>query len=184
MVQIGWKSATTLMLASVLLAGSSMGIAQIYKYEDDNGNPIFSDRKPSDNKAGKDVEEVRLQRTNTTPAPNPRTVDAEPSIISEGESIVYHTVITQPTSGSTIPMGPGDFPVTARAEPPLGAGEMLRLTLDGTAVGSPQRSGVWELNNVFRGEHTLVVERLDKNLSPLHKSAAVTVYVLRPSVRR
>jgi len=179
-----WKSATTLLLAGILLTGGSVGTAQIYKYRDEQGNVVFSDRKPSTNEANKDVEEVTLKATNTTPPTTPRTSDTPPVKNADQERVVYSTVITQPTSNTTIPMGPGNFTVTAQAKPPLQEGEALRLMLDGSPVGPEQTQTHWALNNVFRGEHTLLVERLNQDSKPVHQSAPVVVYVLRPSVRR
>ena len=184
MPKICWKSATSLLLGGLLLTSSVLGIAQIYKYEDEQGNVVFSDRKPTNSDQTKGVEEVTLKTINTTPATPPRAPSNKPPTPTEDARVVYSTVITQPLSGSTIPMGGGNFTVTAQAEPPLQAGETLRLTLDGSAVGTPQASGTWALRNVFRGEHTLVVERLDQDLRSVHQSAPVIVYVLRPSVRR
>lgn len=178
------KSATGLLFGGLLLMSSSFGVAQIYKYQDEQGNVVFSDRKPAASDRTKGVEEVTLKATNTTPATLPQVPSNTPPTPTEEVPVAYSTVITQPVSGATIAMGPGNFSVTARVAPPLQAGETLRLTLDGKAVGTPQASGSWALSNVFRGEHTLVVERLNQDLASLHRSAPVVVYVLRPSVRR
>lgn len=184
MPKICWKSATSLLIGGLLLTSSSFGVAQIYKYQDEQGNVVFSDRKPTASDRTTDVEEVTLKATNTTPATPPRVPSNMSPTPTEEAAVAYSTVITQPASDSTIAMGPGNFSVTARVAPPLQAGETLRLTLDGKAVGTPQASGSWALTNVFRGEHTLVVERLNQDLASLHQSAPVVVYVLRPSVRR
>ncbi len=184
MPKICRKSATSLLFGGLLLVSSSFGIAQIYKYEDEQGNVVFSDRKPTAGDRTKGVEEVTLKATNTTTATPPRAPSDTPATPTEEAAVSYSTVITQPASGSTIAMGPGNFSVTAQVTPPLQAGEKLRLSLDGNAVVIPQKSGSWALTNVFRGAHTLVVERLNQDLGSLHQSAPVMVYVLRPSVRR
>jgi hypothetical protein len=80
-------------------------------------------------------------------------------------------------------MGPGNFAVTAMLSPPLNSDERAVLLLDGSPVGEPQRSSSWQLQNVFRGEHQLVVERRDNEGKARDTSLPVTVYVLRPSIR-
>ena len=179
-----WKSVVIPLVASAVLIGSGLGVAQIYKYEDDQGNVVFSDRKPSDTDQQKSFEEVHLKATNTTPAPAVKAPDQAALQPAKADKQVYATLITQPASGTTIPMGPGNFEVIARADPPLGTGESLRLLLDDAPIGKENRSGIWALNNIFRGEHSLVVERLASDQQVLDRSRPATVYVLRPSVRR
>ena len=80
-------------------------------------------------------------------------------------------------------MGPGNFAVTAMLSPPLNSDERAVLLLDGKPVGEPQRGSAWQLQSVFRGEHQLIVERRDKEGNTVNTSTAITVYVLRPSIR-
>ena len=155
--------------------------AQIYKYTDKDGNVVFSDQPPSDSTQDT-VEEVQLRETNTAPAPQVAP-KAATTTENKPKKIAYSTTITSPADGTTIPMGPGNFAVSARVTPALGPGERLQLLMDGTPVSEPKRAGNWQLSNVFRGEHKLVVERLDRSGKALDSSAATTVYVLRPSVR-
>lgn len=155
--------------------------ADIYQYKDKDGNVVFSDKPPSDT-AAREVEEVKLGTINSAqppphiPAPN---VPDEP----EASKVRYSSTITSPADGSTIPMGPGNFAVTALMSPPLNSDERAVLTLDGQPVGDPQRGSSWQLRNVFRGEHQLVVERHDEKGNVADTSEPVTVYVLRPSIR-
>jgi hypothetical protein len=50
-------------------------------------------------------------------------------------------------------------------------------------VGTPQKRSTWQLNNVFRGEHQITIERQNAEENVLNTSPPVTVYVLRPSIR-
>jgi hypothetical protein len=81
-------------------------------------------------------------------------------------------------------MGPGNFAVQAAFSPRLAPGEALQLLLDDEPVGALQRSANWQLINVYRGEHRLQVVRLDESGRQLDTSAASTVYVMRPTVKR
>lgn len=169
------------MALALVLLPLSEAQAQIYKYRDSNGNVVFSDKRPPGT-VEDGVEEITLPATNSTRVPD----TAAPSPQTETPSPVdvdYQTSIIEPADGSTIPMGPGNFVVSASISPTLAGGEQLQLIVDGSPAGTPQRSSAWELQNVYRGKHTLVVQRLDGNGDPIDRSDAITVYVLRPSVR-
>ena len=155
---------------------------QIYKYKDQDGNTVFSDTRPP-NAQPETVEEVELKAINSAEAqPAARATDsnAQPK---EQPKVVYGDRVSTPADGSTIPMGPGNFTVTATISPALASGERLQLLLDGAATGAPQRGASWQLSNVFRGEHKLSVQRLGRSGDILHTSDASVVYVLRPSIR-
>ena len=163
----------------VLTLATAPAWGQIYKSTDADGNVVFTDTPPPDTP----TEQVELQRTNTAPPPPavPRadTGDAEEE---PDEPAAPRAVITSPTNETTIPMGGGNFSVTANVEPGLDKGQGLRLTMDGEPQGDPQPSGFWDLTNVFRGGHDLVVEVVDSNGGVISSSEPVRVYVLRPSV--
>lgn len=165
-------------LALALVA--TQGWSQIYKSTDADGNVIFSDT-PTDSSA----EQVQLQQTNTTPPPvtvhpeKPRSNQEQVQV----EATVPQATITTPANETTIPMGGGNFSVSAQVEPALASGQSLRLLLDGKAQGEPSTAGTWNLSNVFRGAHDLVVEVVDASGTTLSSSAPVRVYVMRPSVR-
>jgi hypothetical protein len=164
----------------VLLSGPVIAQTPIYKYVDENGQTVFTDQPPAN---GSKAESVEIDPINSSVPP---TVDKErstPSIQRKNSAVDYQTVITSPGDGDTIPMGPGNFSVSAALSPPLSANERVRLIVDGITVGEAQRQPVWQLNNVFRGEHKLVVERLKGDDEVVHRSTSSSVFVLRPSIR-
>jgi hypothetical protein len=166
-------------LLLVLLSAPSLTLAQIYKSTDEQGNVSFSD-VPSN---GSETEQVKLPQTNTLAAPersessNQAPGSSEPTM----EAITYSVAITSPAHETTFPMGPGNFSVSASATPPLAAGQLLQLLIDGSPFGEPQVGGSWSLTNVFRGAHDLTVAVVADGKT-LASSDPVRVYVLRPSV--
>jgi hypothetical protein len=164
----------------VLLSGPVIAQTPIYKYVDENGQTVFTDQPPAN---GSKAESVEIDPINSSVPP---TVDKErstPSIQRKNSAVDYQTMITSPGDGDTIPMGPGNFSVSAALSPPLSANERVRLIVDGITLGEAQRQPVWQLNNVFRGEHKLVVERLKGDDEVVHRSTSSSVFVLRPSIR-
>lgn len=173
-------------LATAFILGTALSLAgavnaQIYKTTDEQGNVIFSDAPPAGTGQS---EQVELPRTNTTPPP-PTVVpvprpESEPA---ETEPEPLAVAITSPENESTIPMGGGNFSVSASLSPGGGEQQALQLLMDGAPQGAPQATGTWNLQNVLRGPHDLVVEAVDASGKVLARSESVRVYVLRPSVR-
>jgi len=164
----------------VLISSSVIAQTPIYKYVDENGQTVFTDQPPTN---GSKAEAVQIDPINSSVPP---TIDEDRNTmpkVGKNSAVDYRTVITSPGDGDTIPMGPGNFSVSAALSPPLSANERVRLMVDGVTVGAAQRQPTWQLNNVLRGEHKLVVERLKGNEQVVHRSASSTVFVLRPSIR-
>ncbi|WP_170287473.1 DUF4124 domain-containing protein [Halioglobus maricola] len=172
---------STITLLALALA-SSQAWSQIYKTTDENGNVSFTDTPQPDS----NTEQVQLQQTNSTaPPPVIPSYTGQPEPADEDETSagsVPTAAITSPEPETTIPMGPGNFSVSASAAPGLGKGQALQLLIDGEPQGEPQVSGFWDLTNVFRGAHDLVVEVVSAEGATLSSSAPVRVYVLRPSI--
>lgn len=167
-----------LVTALIALIVGSAYATDVYKVVDKNGNVSFTDQPPAESAAGT-VERVQVSSPNSAAPPLDMRKPQTPA--PEAEAVAYETLITSPPDGTTIPMGPGNFVVSALADPALG-GDRLRLLVDGEPLGEPQSSGNWQLTNVNRGEHQLVVERVNNRGKALDRSSPVTVYVMRPSI--
>lgn len=165
-----------LILALLLLPVA--GGAQIYKTTDDQGNVSYSDTPP----AGAPSERVDLPPVNTAPPP-PDLPQPPPEPAPEEPAVPdYDLTITSPANETTIPMGPGNFSVSASVRPALAQDRLLQLYVDGKPWGDPQPGNNWALANVFRGAHDLTVAVVDSEGEQLASSEPVRVYVLRPSV--
>ncbi|MFV0477942.1 MAG: DUF4124 domain-containing protein [Parahaliea sp.] len=165
-------------LSCGLLASTAV-TAQIYKSVDEHGNVVFSDQPSGDVRK---AEQVELNTTNTTTPPRPVSRPHSRPEPTTAEAVNYRVSITSPANGTTIPMGTGNFSVSAAASPALTSGQTLQLQIDGQDHGGAQASGSWQLTNIFRGEHQLTVQRKSREGEVLATSEAITVYVHRPSV--
>lgn len=166
---------TRILLAVCLTLVGLSATAQIYKHVDENGNVTFTD-KPSD-----DAQPVELQTPNSSPPPPQSNYPTPTPPPSTGAVSAYQVTINSPANDSIIPNGPGNFSVSASVSPQLAPGNKLQLLVDGTANGEPQMSGNWALTNVFRGEHTLVVNVVDSKGKQVAASGPVKIAVFRPS---
>ena len=164
-------------ISCACLLVAAPAIAQIYKTTDADGNVIFTDQPPAGSSG---TESVDLQPLNT--APPPPTVSRPAPQPAEPKPVPLEVGILSPENESTIPMGGGIFDVVASPSPELRPGENLQLLMDGAAKGAPQQSSIWKLENVFRGPHDLVVQRLSSDGKVIATSDTVRVYVLRPGL--
>lgn len=174
--------ASLLLASSLLVWTGSPSIAQIYKVTDEDGVE-FTDQ-PQTQDANRKVEEVELKDLNTAPATQirPRSSTAQDTAPQDA-TVAPAVTINSPANESTIAMGPGNFSVSATAEPPLGRSERLQLLIDGQAHGEPQPAGSWFIEGALRGPHDLQVVRQTANGMALARSESVRIYVLRPSIR-
>jgi hypothetical protein len=168
------------MLLALVLLSLSVTAAPIYRTTDEQGNVVFTDAPPADGGA---AEPVDIQRTNTSaPPPNrPYTSQADGKKSKPGAP-PYTLIITKPANETSIPMGPGNFSVTARVYPALKKYQSLQLFMDGEPRGNPQASVIWDLTNVFRGAHDITVGVINGEGQTLAVSPPVRVFVHRPSI--
>lgn len=169
---------TRLILLTLLLLPLTPAAQSIYRTTDENGNVIFTDAPAA---TTGEAERIELQRTNTTPPPPERPEPVvEPT--AEEEVIAYTVMISDPADQTSIPMGPGNFPVTARVEPGLGEEDNLQLFIDGIPWGDPQRTNTWNLTNIFRGQHDITVGVIAGDGTARATSDPIRVFVHRPSI--
>lgn len=174
-----------LALPLLLAVLASVATAQVYKVTDPEKGVVFTDRPEA--AAGATVEKIEIREPNQTPPPPQMTTPAVPSESSAAtrraaEALEPTIEITSPANESTIAMGPGNFAVSARAEPPLASGEAAILLVDGQPVGAAQSTLSWFIEGALRGPHDLVVQRIASNGQNVAISEPVRVYVLRPSL--
>jgi Domain of unknown function (DUF4124) len=170
----------TRILIAVLFVFPLLAVGQIYKTTDGKGNVVFTDKPPASSGSS---ERIELSPINSSAPPPEISRPAAPmDLEAQAEPISYTVEILSPPTETTIPMGPGNFSLSASVAPQPQAGETLQLNVDGSPWGDPQSSSSWQLTNVFRGAHDLTVSVIDADGATLASSEPVRVYVLRPSI--
>ncbi|NQX89677.1 MAG: DUF4124 domain-containing protein [Halioglobus sp.] len=169
-----------IVMAALLLVAPLVFSQGIYRTTDENGNVTFTDSPAAGNGT---TEEIGLQPVNRAPPPPTLpTVNQTGNAATESQPPAYQLVITQPANATTVPMGPGNFSVSASVSPALRANDALQLFLDGEPHGASQTSGFWDLTNIFRGAHDITVGVVSGDGETVATSEPVTVFVFRPSV--
>ncbi|MEL4431941.1 MULTISPECIES: DUF4124 domain-containing protein [Shewanella] len=142
-------------LISLLLL-SLFAQATVYKWVDKDGKVHYSD-EPHPNAEVVELKEKTLNQIALPPVKN----DADDSQVIQ--QIQYQVVITSPTEEETVRDNNGDFQVTATVTPEIKSQYLMALKLDGQTVGQPQVGGIFQLKNIDRGEHTIVVDAMTQN---------------------
>ncbi|TAL65630.1 MAG: DUF4124 domain-containing protein [Legionella sp.] len=154
--------------------------AQIYKWTDAQGNVHFSD-VPHDG-----AEKVKINESQTFSPPKPingnnSTLGTKDQTSNKPRSYTK-VVISQPQNEATVRNNNGYLVVAVELEPDLTPGDNLQLLFDGAPIGEPQPNLSFQLNGIYRGEHTIAVQVLDPSGQVLNTSDSVTFFMHRARV--
>ena len=140
-----------------LMLFSMLAQAVVYKWVDKDGKVHYSD-EPQPNAQ---IVELKDKTLNQISLPLPKTDmdDVNQAI----ESIQYQVDITSPSEEETVRNNNGDFEVVATITPELKGQYLMAIKLDGKPIGQPQIGNVFQLKNIDRGQHTLVVDAMTQN---------------------
>lgn len=140
-----------------LMLFSMLAQAVVYKWVDKDGKVHYSD-EPQPNAQ---IVELKDKTLNQISLPQPKTdIDDVNQAI---ESIQYQVNITAPNEEETVRDNNGDFEVVATITPELKGQYLMAIKLDGKPIGQPQVGNVFQLKNIDRGQHTLVVDAMTQN---------------------
>lgn len=148
----------------------------VWKWKDKNGVTHYSDQSVP----GAERVELNVQ----TYAPPPATPAAS---VQKDTPLPPHTYtnleIWKPGQETTIAGTAGQVSVGVRVEPGLAAGHVLSLFMDGKRLeGASPNATEYDLDNVNRGQHTVVAVIADNKGKRVRVSKPVIFYVQRPSV--
>ncbi|WP_144211990.1 DUF4124 domain-containing protein [Shewanella donghaensis] len=162
----------SLILCSMIF---SISHATVYRWVDDQGKVHYSDQ-PVEN-----AEPLELKQ-NTQ---NSVTVQIPAETEGSGkaaEAAEYRIRIVNPTQEETIRNNNGNFTVVASAAPELPSGFLIALYIDDLLYGQPQSSSIFNVTEVNRGEHNLVVKILAQNGKVLASSSPRKIFLHQASV--
>jgi Domain of unknown function (DUF4124) len=167
-----------LLLFAVLVLGSA-GAAEVYRWVDKDGVVHYSDQwQPG-------AETIRLQNSPTYRGRNSAADGAPPEAPPDPESAntgYRELTILSPAQEEVLWNTGGKLRVSLQVTPSLQAGDRLRLFLDGTERELPAGSTGVNLEDVYRGVHTLIAEVVNQQGAVQVKSAPTTFVVRQTSV--
>ncbi len=148
-----------LLLVSVLCLMIVNANAELFKWKDADGNTIFSDQPPPDQKNCElEVEKQSLPKVNTLPALeiNNGTRTSVPKNTGEDRVVYKNLAIISPVNDSEVRENSGKVTISVRVEPDNFAerGHQLVIYMDGIEVSKGNSTAIM-LDNVDRGTHEI-----------------------------
>ncbi len=153
--------------------------AQVYKWVDGDGNIIYSD---TPHPGAEEIPATEVQTIKMPPLPK-----AEKKPPAKPKALPYQTLsITRPADGETVRDNTGQVEVSVSLKPPLQVryGHRLQLQLDGRPYAEAGTTTGFQLQNLDRGAHSLLVQVLDKEGRVFASSTSVVFYLHRQTVHR
>ena len=172
-------TATRLAIGLLVALAAGTASAETYKWVDAQGQVHYSDRPPES--GGVKVELLPAQTYHAT-AVSRQVGGSEEK--TAGAAASYTVLeLTSPQNGQTFSNIGGSLNVELRIEPPPQPGLSIWLYLDGKRVdGLPTTGTSFSLQNVWRGEHTLLAAVIDPTGKSLATTAPVTFFVRQRSI--
>ena len=147
--------------------------AVLYRWTDEHKIIHFSDTPH------RGALEMELAEVATYSSPHLlSTLESKPMPLVKGQKIT----IIQPTDQATIRNSGGSVSIVVAVKPKLTQGDKLQVLLDGVLVGYPKSLTHFFLAHINRGEHRLVVQRVDRMGIVKHLSQAITIYMMPPKL--
>ena len=151
--------------------------SQIFRRIGPDGQVYFSDQP------GPDAEPVDVSPAQTINLPSVPEQTETAAAETQGDATVAYTEfsITSPTSDQGVRANDGNVTVHLSLQPALQSGHMIVLNVDGEDGKSINSSSglMVELNNLSRGQHTVMATVIDEDGNILIKTEPVTFQVLR-----
>lgn len=157
----------------LMLLWVSTGLAEVYKWVDENGVVQYSDRPLED-----DAQKVKLPSASFYKPPEyqPAVPDSE---AKDEEPLYRRAVLVEPQPDATIRDNTGAVPVSVSLAPPLRPGHTLAVLVDGRTVFDRTTMTQLELGNVDRGTHQILVKVFDAAGQEVIATPAVTFHLHR-----
>lgn len=169
----------TSILGVIALLFSALSNSQtIYTWTDQDGILHF-DEAPKHNQA-QAIELPNLEQ----PAP-PQLEPSQQAAVQPLQAVTpkpLSITITAPNNDEALRSNNGAITVQAVLSRKLIAGEQLQLTLNGAKYAAPTTTPSWQLKNIDRGSHSLVIQVV-KDGKLIASSQAITVHLQRSTVK-
>ena len=161
-----------------LLFFTVLAHSAVYKWVDKDGKVHYSD-KPVENS---EAVEFKSNTQNKIKLQIPVSIDS--GTAKEDSTPSYELVITSPTEEETIRDNEGNITIMATISPDLGTKHLLVLLMDGTVVGAPQNTPIFNLKNIDRGEHSFEIKAIAQNGKQLASTSPRTIFLHRSIISR
>ncbi len=163
------------MVLLLLIAVAPAGATEVYRWVDADGQTHYSDQwRPG-------AEKIRIQESAVFSAPKVAVTGSKGPAAPATAQHYKVLEIASPAQEEVLWNIEGQLRVSVQVNPGLQPGHSLRLYLDGAAQDLPAGNTEIQLQNVFRGVHTLKAEVVDEKGTALVTSQPTTFVVRQTS---
>lgn len=163
------KTRFLLLVLLSLLGFASVGIAEVYKTVDEDGNITFTD-VPQEG-----AEKLDIKEPETISNPNPAEYKPLPKKQKPRE--VYRGIsITSPTNDQAVRSNSGSITISTKVDPRLIPSHQVIIYVDGKEIGRGMSATA---NNVDRGTHSASAKIVDSEGKTIISSSSITFHLLR-----
>jgi hypothetical protein len=148
--------------------------ATVYKWIDQDGKIHFSDQ-PVKNAEVVEFNKNTENQIKLPPPPSPLNGHLSPT----GDKINYRMRIASPNEEETVRSNEGNISIALQIEPELAPSHLLVLFMDGKQQSDAQQSGLFQVNNVDRGEHTFIIKALTQDGKQLASTLPRKIFLHR-----
>ncbi len=155
------------------------GATDVYRWVDSAGQAHYSDQwQPG-------AEKIRIEESSRYSAPKPVASTSSSTAGKQAALARYQSLeITSPAQEEVLWNVAGQVRVSLQPNPALQPGHHLRIQLDGTTQDLAEGSSSVQLEDVYRGVHTLVAQVVDAKGTVLVESEPTTFVVRQTSVEQ
>ncbi len=162
-------------LLIILLLLPMFAYATVYKWVDKEGKVHYSDT-PIENAQ---AVEFKSNTQNNIKLPPPVVLPKHSQSQTQTKQEGYQLNIISPAEEETLRDNNGNITLSVNISPDLANSHQLLLLMDGKVIGPPQRSSIFHLENIDRGEHIFKVQVITQNGKQLALTPPRTVFLHR-----
>ena len=178
MIKIFFKIVGLFFVLSALCL-PSLSSANVYRWVDKEGGVHFSDQPRSGS------EKVDVPPIPTYSAPPQEKINKPSEETEKNKTTAFYSSLTivSPTNKATVRHNSGNFSVRIALAPALQKADKIQFTIDGKEFPyAGKTDDSFLLENVHRGEHTLVAQVIDADNKVLISSPAIIFYMHQQSI--
>lgn len=174
------KAASIAALCLSLFSMPATSNQTVYQWRDKNGDLHFSDVP---RQGAKEIEIKDPQTFNSNEPSLSAPPPPPPPPLDKNKLISYKTVtITSPRNGETLKNNTGIVQVKIQTEPKLRPEDSIQIIYDGKPQATQQNASSITITEVYRGQHTLKAQIINKAGKTLLSSDPITFYMQRPAL--
>jgi len=166
----------------------------VYSWSDENGNPVFSGVKPSDDvnykimsvgkptvvetqnpKKKSNEKDIKIRQSDIEKLANSKLAEENKEVLDEAQDSTYEVTIISPAEGENKFTKEEEIPVITN--PAISGNDKPIFMINGSSVPGKYEGGKWLIPRPTPGENEITIKGVTKNGKDIHSSNTVTLRI-------